>query len=249
MHFHRLHDRGTHALLQAGAVREHRHALKAHGARSGETITGDKSIADLNDLLANYNGQISQMSQAYASFLPAWLKNNPAEWGAWSSDWLQFLTRYNLAKRGAELRILKNKMIPLPDSVQSASDEYETLLRAVQPVPGSVTKGSFADLRNRFTKAFGRDVTTAMQPKAPDLRAAAQERVASAPLGQPGGAAAPPVGDWIREWFDKNKSKLILIGVGLGALLVLPPILGLVFATPRFSPSFYKTRGRPRDWA
>jgi hypothetical protein len=128
------------------------------------TLFGKWTVAELKDLLAEKNRLVAETESALSTVQSQWLARNPAEANDWLRDWQAFKTRYAAAVANAG-SIPWAQFSLAPESYLIADDAYKAVLRALSPVPNTVTKGSLQDLINRLSNAGGRVNHDAIQPR------------------------------------------------------------------------------------
>jgi hypothetical protein len=181
------------------------------------TVLARHSVAELRDWIAAIDYQMGQVGAAYAASAASWQAGDRAGEHDWLADWQALHTRYTLARARAEGAVGRAKLEPAPDSLISAEDEWQGVLRALSRTVGVTAKGDFQDLYDRLVAATGRpiDMSRTPQPTATDADLRAY-RIADAAI-RAGEAAARQVAP------SKGTGALVLVGLGL--------ILGVVLAT------------------
>ena len=130
------------------------------GARIGEdssVLLGGKSVADCDNLIANYNTWINQLGDQYQAAMSAWKAKAPDASKAWGLDYNKLTTRWGLAKDAVDK--VRSKLTL--DRFTAANDEYNGLILAIrQGGEGApVQTSDFLDLRDRLN-AFTSGVQT-----------------------------------------------------------------------------------------
>lgn len=115
---------------------------------------GKHSIADLKQLIAAQDYVFSQIDGQVPKLLvpPLVLDSRVADW---MSDWQKLKTRYAAARANAQKVV--NEWSIQPDSVRTAEDEYQGILKALDsslanPQLNGYQKGDLQDLYNRMAE-------------------------------------------------------------------------------------------------
>lgn len=133
----------------------------------GDNIAGQKSIADLKDLLANWDAGMASMGNSFAAFSPQWVNIDPAAMADWSNDWAALQDRYSKARADAQSAIdaststlrdvLSLGVSGLVGDQAGAQSQYDEVLTAIKQQQvdggGTITKGDYDDLALRLTNA------------------------------------------------------------------------------------------------
>lgn len=192
----------------------------------GDNLAGEKSIADLKDLLANWDAGMSSLGNSFAAFSPQWVNTDPAAMAAWSNDWAALQDRYGKARADAQgaidaststLReVLTLGTSSLVGDQAGASSQYLEVLKAIKQSTtsvdsgGTVSKGDYDDLATRLTnaqKSVGASVFTqqVVQPTATDPGLAVLNATQSVDvIGALKGQFHSPVLNWIGSHLGIN---------------------------------------------
>lgn len=133
-------------------------------------LFGHHTTDELNDIVAAKDAEVAMLAQLRASH-PQIASADPS----WDHDYAGFKARWEPARKTAEIAIQTAKYnLTVPDSLIPAEDAYQGILRAVWPVPNTVTPGSLGDLSQRLAKVGGRPPQgwQVPQPKSDGLRSA-----------------------------------------------------------------------------
>jgi hypothetical protein len=132
----------------------------------GKTITGDWSLAELQDLLLAKDDEIKAIQDAFNS-TPSNMWSSPSDYNDWRADWAALQARYWKAKSNALTAIVAGTKGFITDlTIQSGQTEYDAVLRALKKDPSTVTKGDSQDLFNRLNNVKIVPPMTISQPSA-----------------------------------------------------------------------------------
>lgn len=195
----------------------------------GDNIAGVKSIADLKDLLANWDAGMSSMGNSFAAFSPQWVNIDPTSMADWSNDWAALQDRYGKARADAQSAIdaststlrevLTLGASSLVGDQAGASDQYLEVLKAIKQSTtdvyggGTVSKGDFDDLSSRLVnaqKSAGAStyVQQVVQPVAPDPGLAVLNATQGVDvIGGLTGQFHSPILNQVGSWFGINSGQ------------------------------------------
>lgn len=126
---------------------------------------GDWSIAELVDLLRAYDYNFGQLGDHYDAFKEQWAASDPQAFGAWTGDWTDLQSRYQLARAAAQRAIDVAGYVLSADNLIDAQTEYVAVLRAYKQVDGKISTGDFDDLAGRLQTASGQATNFANEPQ------------------------------------------------------------------------------------
>ena len=135
----------------------------------GDNVAGEKSIADLKDLVATWDASMASLGQSAGAFLSTWAQNDPSAAADWSNDWAALQQRYAAARADAQsainsssstlTSILSFGVSSVVGDQAGANPQYLEVLKAVKQATtdvnggATVTKGDYDDLAQRLTAA------------------------------------------------------------------------------------------------
>ncbi len=130
-------------------------------------IFGHHTLDELIDIVAAKNDDMGMLAELRASH-PQITSVDPK----WDADYATLKGRYDAAHKIAKGMVEGFRFSPTPNSLIPAEDAYQGILRAVSPIPNTVTPGSLADLSVRLGKVGARPPPgwQVTQPKADALR-------------------------------------------------------------------------------
>jgi hypothetical protein len=178
------------------------------------TILGEQSLAELKDLLAAKDKEFAVITNALAS-TPQTSWPNTALYTDWMNDWTALQARYNAVRKLAQGDIDTGNWQPVPLSIQPAQMRWNDVIKAIQPVYNTTTKGDLVDVHARLNAVQKIPVYTVPQP----LKSSDFEQTVFTTL-----APFDPIGD---KRAAENWKKDIAIGVG--ATLVGLLIVGSIY--------------------
>ncbi len=191
------------------------------GSTFGLTMLGTPSIADLQNILVNWDIRMRGLEKAYSSFASSWQSRDSAAFIEWTADWTRLKNRYNAAVQNAQGAVSSAKWNPLPATEISAQSTYDGLARAMRqcyPPDGCpVVKGDWSDLDDRLTAAMGKAVAYApmVQPTVAQEGLAGSIYTATTPLdviAHMQGLTGPPV----KPPGVLDRARLVVTGVAMG---------------------------------
>jgi hypothetical protein len=138
-----------------------------HVDRVVGTVFGDRTIAELRDLVAAKDVEMSELDAAIAAFGPTWAEKDIDAVTAWDRDWTALLARYAPARVAAQKKL--DSTGPLSDDWTPAEGEYERLIRSLQKEDGKTSPGDHIDLVGRIIDAGAKLDYRVPQPVANDV--------------------------------------------------------------------------------
>jgi hypothetical protein len=211
-----------------------------HSSQFGETPLGEKSVADLQNVLTNSDTKMKGLAQAYADFSPTWVNRDRQAFVDWTNDWSALQSRYQAAADKANTAITLAKLTITPNSMIPAQAEYDGIAKALRqsypPDGGPQTKGDYQDLYDRLSAARGANVAIApmVQPTATDWQQAAYAATAPVDIvAQATGEEAPKLHLPTLPTGYLAGAEELLVGGGLvGGFLVGARVLGVALGGP-----------------
>lgn len=127
------------------------------------TVAGHQTVSELEDLLKIQDFRMQSLKALYDAHAGDVMAVDPG----WIIDWVNLSNRYDRAKLKAQIAI--QTAPPIGRALVPVQSEFDGVMRAVQQVDMTTSKGDWSDLRNRLQNAgFKMDETNTPQPKAPD---------------------------------------------------------------------------------
>lgn len=127
------------------------------------TILGKHTLAEVKDLVSDYDYKIMQTTKLYQSFAPSW--NNPDERKEWESEWALFTQKYSKVRATAKEKIaaaLAANAAVGPDVIPA--EDLWNQVRDVVADGRAWTTGDYPDLRDRLQNASGKNVDLSGRP-------------------------------------------------------------------------------------
>jgi hypothetical protein len=186
---------------------------RSRGASFG-TIAGHQSVAELKDLIAIQDARMKAIKSAFDG--STWFYTDAPAATDWINDWTALSNRYDSAKLKAESLIMAT---PLGKEFIPAQDEFDGIMRAVEQVANTRTKGDWSDLAERLVRAkIPVDESGVPQPSAPDADLHAYQKT---------GTIMQEVKNLPNKVLPTAdfKKAAIAVGVAAAGLLVLKEIL------------------------
>lgn len=144
------------------------------------SIGGKMSVADVQDLLANWDPRIAALASQYAAAAPAWAARDPVGAGNFGTALSALQDRYAAARSSAEstISLASDTSFIVPLSYSPAQSTYDAILKAVRqnypPDGATIVPGDYDELLQRLQAAVGATLPQpTVQPVAedPDLEA------------------------------------------------------------------------------
>jgi len=183
-------------------------------------ILGQYSVADLRDLVKAKDADMAALGNVQASFGPTWQAHDPVGWSDWKKDYDALAHKYAGGRGNADVVFAAQKINPASEDVTPANDAYMLIIRILQPVEGTTTKGDKMDLFNRIVAEGGKVSDYQVpQPVAKDWDLVVYQATGKA-LAQvdPG-----LVGKKGLSTFEKVSIALGVAGAAVGAAYVIRP--------------------------
>jgi len=216
-------------------------AIRHRGeSQFGLTLLGANSIADLQNLMANYASRMQSLSTAYAAASGAWSQKDQAAFVDWTNDWTNLQNRYNTALNTANSEVTAAQVNPLPNTEIAAQSGYDALVKAFRqcyPPDGCPqAKGDYEDLAARLTAAAQTlgtpaPVYTTVQPTVAQEGIGGAIYTALAPadaVAMATGQTQPPAGpdglSW-PAWIAAHQQLLLIGGLAVGGLILLGALM------------------------
>ena len=206
------------------------------GAEFGLTLLNAPSIADLQNIMVNWDTRMKGLAQAYADFSPTWIARDQAAYVDWTNDWVNLQARYNAALSAAQTAVTEAKFVLAPNTEIDATTAYTGLAKAMRqcyPPDGCpAQKGDWDDLDTRLRAAGKTPVYAPMvQPTVAQEGLSGQLYTALAPVDvvaqvtgqQQGGPLPTGTGDQIAKilaWLATHKT-----AVEVGAIMIVGGIV------------------------
>lgn len=108
----------------------------------GTLVDGTETVADVQDLLANWDPRMAALNAQAVGLDPDIL-----------TDLAALTNRYNSAAGAAKKAISDTGWDPVPVAMRPMQSAYDAILGALKQVPGTITKGDYDDVNQRVTEA------------------------------------------------------------------------------------------------
>jgi hypothetical protein len=207
------------------------HNSRVSGAVFGE-VAGQKSLADVQDLLTSVRYRMQQMAAALGQVNPALVKD-PTAFAALMVDAGNLKTRVSRADANASLYLSAPNA--LPATYSPAQGAYDGLLKAIRqnapPDGAPLKRGDYDDVINRIKQIGGVsvDLSQMPQPRAKDPDRTFLQNVPQVPAIQ-----KPVELDWLEDIYrfvkEYEKEILVVSLVAGGVLLwhMAPHVIPMV---------------------
>jgi hypothetical protein len=200
------------------------------------TVNGQQTIAEVKDLLANWDARMAALNASVNAFSGQWQASDPNAWADFDRDMGALTARYGKASSDAKAAISDSSWNPLPASMIPAQNAFDNIMKAIRqcyPPDGCPTsKGDYDELLQRVSAAqSSAGQSTAMQ-SAPTIQPVAQDvDLQVLQTTQPldvvakitGQLAPPPPGSMLSalKWFyDHRKALIITGGLAVGGMVL-----------------------------
>lgn len=202
------------------------------------TINGQQTIAELKDLLANWDPRMTDLQNAYNKIASQWAGSDAVSYAQWTSDFTALRGRYSQAQSSARTTIDLAAINPAPNSTIPAQSAFDGVMKALKqgyPPDGAATRpGDYDDLYSRLQNAY-RSVgapafsVTTVQPTAADVDLNALNILAPVDVIAPlvGDMHAPASGSSLSalKWLYDHREALIIGGALVAGGIVLVQLL------------------------